>query len=345
MESKLREIYYAPEHYFRGKSAAKKLAELSGYSEDKCQEWLNKQIIYQIYYPKPRRIIRAKFDVSVPNSIHQADLLFLPHDTVKRKTYKYALTVIDVASRYKAAWPLTSKNSDEVASAFNKIYSVLEGRSNLKWPKAICVDAGREFMGDVTRLMTKHNVSVSRADAGNHRAQALVERFNRTLAEKLFTVQYAQEILKEARQEKDVRSREWVNNLQVVVKELNNTKTRLIKMTPEEAIKKDNVESVTVIDKNEQVIDLGPHEKVRYLLEPGEIEGDTRRRATDPIWSLEMYDIEDVTKSLSLEGLSAEHSSQPYLYKLRHFKKNRRFVKDELLIVPAQSELPPDNIL
>jgi hypothetical protein len=128
--------------------------------------------------------------VSVPNSIHQADLLFLPHDTVKRKTYKYALTVIDVASRYKAAWPLTSKNSDEVASAFNKIYLGLEGpsgtgstnqgSSNLKWPKAICVDAGREFMGDVTRLMTKHNVSVSRADAGNHRAQALVERFNRT---------------------------------------------------------------------------------------------------------------------------------------------------------------------
>lgn len=336
MESKLREIYYAPEHYFRGKSAAKKLAELSGYSEDKCQEWLNKQIIYQIYYPKPRRIIRAKFDVSVPNIIHQADLLFLPHDTVKRKTYKYALTVIDVASRYKAAWPLTSKNSDEVASALNKIYSGLPSR--LKWPKAICVDAGREFMGDVTRLMTKHNVSVSRADAGNHRAQALVERFNRTLAEKLFTVQYAQEILKEARQEKDVRSREWVNNLQVVVKELNNTKTRLIKMTPEEAIKKDNVESVTVIDKNEQVIDLGPHEKVRYLLEPGEIEGGTRRRATDPIWSLEMYDIEDVTKNLSIQG-----PSQPYLYKLRNIR--RRFVKDELLIVPAQSELPPDKIL
>lgn len=332
MESKLREIYYAPEHYFRGKSAAKKLAELSGYSEDKCQEWLNKQIIYQIYYPKPRRIIRAKFDVSVSNTIHQADLLFLPHDTVKRKTYKYALTVIDVASRYKAAWPLTSKNSDEVAGAFNKIYSS-SSPGGIKWPKAICVDAGREFMGDVTRLMTKHNVSVSRADAGNHRAQALVERFNRTLAEKLFTVQYAQEILKEARQEKDVRSREWVNNLQVVVKELNNTKTRLIKMTPEEAIKKDNVESVTVIDKNEQVIDLGPHEKVRYLLEPGEIEGDTRRRATDPIWSLQMYDIEDVTKS----------PSQPYLYKLRNIR--RRFVKDELLIVPAQSELPPDKIL
>lgn len=330
METKFRDIYYQPQHYWRGKTAVKKLAELFPEANKKqCQEWLNKQIIYQIYLPKPRRIVRAKFDVSEPNQIHQADLLFLPHD----KKYKYALTVIDVASRYKAAWPLTSKNSDEIANAFKKIYY-----GNLKWPQAICVDGGREFMGDVTKLMTRHNVSVSRAEPGQHRKQALVERFNRTLAEKLFTPQYAQEILKEARQEKDVRSREWVNNLKVVIDELNNTKTRLIKMTPNEAIKKDNVESVTVIDKNEQIINLAPNEKVRYLLEPGELENDTRRRATDPIWSLDSYDIEDIMKD----------PNRPYLYKLTGLNPGgpvRRFVKDELLIVPAQSELPPDEIL
>ena len=43
----------------------------------------------------------------------QADLLFLPHNPVgrgrNRKTYKYTLTVIDVASRFKEAELLTSK--------------------------------------------------------------------------------------------------------------------------------------------------------------------------------------------------------------------------------------------
>jgi len=74
--------------------------------------------------PPPKRIPRPKFDVPTPNKVHQADLLFLPHDKLPRgrKVFKYALTVVDVASRYKEAEPLTSKNSDEVALAFQKIY-------------------------------------------------------------------------------------------------------------------------------------------------------------------------------------------------------------------------------
>ena len=64
-------------------------------------------------FPGPHYIPRPKFDVSTPNSVHQADLLFLPHDKLPRgkKVYKYALTVVDVASRYKAAEALTSKES------------------------------------------------------------------------------------------------------------------------------------------------------------------------------------------------------------------------------------------
>ena len=33
---------------------------------------------------------------------------------MEKKVYKYTLTVVDVASRYKAAEPLTSKESDKV---------------------------------------------------------------------------------------------------------------------------------------------------------------------------------------------------------------------------------------
>ena len=34
-----------------------------------------------------------------PNDIHQSDLLSLPHDKFKKKAYKYALNIVDVASR------------------------------------------------------------------------------------------------------------------------------------------------------------------------------------------------------------------------------------------------------
>ena len=83
------------------------------------------------------------------------------------------MVVIDVASRYKDAEALTSKESQEVAKAFEKIYSRKIKRPSLNWPKRIIVDPGKEFMGSVTKLMERHKVKIQRSEAGNHRAQAI----------------------------------------------------------------------------------------------------------------------------------------------------------------------------
>ena len=90
----------------------------------------------------------------------------------RKKTYKYALTVVDVASRYKEAEPITSKDSREVAEAFNRIYKRV-----LKWPKLLQVDAGTEFMGVVTKTLKDHDTNIRRAEAEYHRGQSIVERF------------------------------------------------------------------------------------------------------------------------------------------------------------------------
>ena len=119
--------------------------------------------------------------IDKPNQIHQADLLFLPHDTVRLKTYRYAVVVIDIATKYKDAKPLTSKETNEVAKALSKIYS-----RKLTWPSTLMVDPGKEFMGRVIALMKNHNVTIQRSEAGNHRARAFVLRANRTLSEKIF---------------------------------------------------------------------------------------------------------------------------------------------------------------
>ena len=125
------------------------------------------------YLPAPKYIPRPNFDISIPNEVHQADLLFLPHDSLPRgrKTYKYALTVVDVASRYKEAEPLSTKQSAEVAKAFSNIYN----RPRLKWPKLLQVDPGHEFMGEVNKLMKAHNVKIRRGQKALHRSQAIVE--------------------------------------------------------------------------------------------------------------------------------------------------------------------------
>ena len=165
-----------------------------------------------------------------PNAVHQADLLFLPHDKLPRgkKIFKYALTVVDVASRFKAAEPLTSKDSSEVSKAFRKIY-----KGPLKWPKILQVDPGREFMGEVTKDMEKHGVRIRRGNVNVHRDQGIVERFNRSLSERLFSFQYSQEMNMKSGE----RTREWVSRLPEVVSALNSEKTRLTEKRPMDSIK------------------------------------------------------------------------------------------------------------
>jgi hypothetical protein len=79
--------------------------------------------------------------------------------------------------------------------ALGRIYK----RGPLTWPRLLQVDPGREFMRDVNQLLAQHNVLVRRGRVENHRDQGIVERFNRTLAERLFGAQYAQELLLAAR--------------------------------------------------------------------------------------------------------------------------------------------------
>ena len=124
MNNKLSKIYYSPQGYWKGLTAIKKLASAAKVTEQQAKDWLKKQAIWQIYLPAPRRIPRPKFDVAIPNEVHQADLLFLPHDKVGRRTYKYALTIVDVASCFKEAEPLTSKTAAEVADALSRIYKL-----------------------------------------------------------------------------------------------------------------------------------------------------------------------------------------------------------------------------
>jgi len=228
------------------------------------------------------------------------------------------LTVVYVASRYKEAKPLTSKNSDEVAQAFQKIYK----RGPLKWPEMLQVDSGREFMGAVRKEIDKcGHVDI-------HRNQAIVKRFNRTLAERLFGHQYDMEMqLPEGK-----RSTAWVKRLPEVVLPLNNEVTSLIGKKPAIAFKEKSVYARPLtpyswpVGKNEKI--LPSLVQVRYLYQPGELERGVKR-AMDPIWSLKVFGIERSFSKLD----------QPILYYLRDGPK-----REELLVVPPNTTLPPADV-
>ena len=101
------------------------------------------------------------------------------------------------------------------------------------------VDPGREFVGSVTKEMENHKPYIRCGRTEIHRDQAIVERFNRTLAERLFSHQYAVEMLLPEGQQ----STEWIKRLLDVVSALNNEETSLIGKKPAVAIKKKSVSS------------------------------------------------------------------------------------------------------
>ena len=111
-----------------------------------------------------------------------------------------------------------------------------------------------------------------------------------------------------------------------MVSALNDEKTRLIGMKPVDAIKqtliKQGFSRPTPKEYEEKLLDIGT--KVRYLYEPGELEGqiykgERRKRSTDPIWSVDVYRIKD----------RYVQKQQPTLYYLDSGPK-RSFVFEEL---------------
>ena len=104
---------------------------------------------------------------------------------------------------------------------------------------------------------------IQRGDPSLHRWQGIVERFNRMLADRLFSYQYHKEL-----EDPSKSNREWVSRLQNVVGALNNEKTRLIGMKPVDAIKQALVEQgfsqPTSKEYEKKPLDIGT--KVRYLL-------------------------------------------------------------------------------
>ena len=90
MAKKFERIYYSDDGYWRGKSAIQKLTKASGSIKEEAERWLLKQPMYQIHLPAPKYVPRPTASMSLfakPNDIHQGDLLSLPHDKFKKKTY------------------------------------------------------------------------------------------------------------------------------------------------------------------------------------------------------------------------------------------------------------------
>ena len=156
---------------------------------------------------------------------------------------------------------------------------------------------------------------------------AFVKALNKILTERLFKVQDAQEL-----NDPEKVSATWVKHLYGLVDELNDTETEMIGMKPKDVIKLDEVPLV----KREAY----PPEEVlpedglyRYLLRPSEEHDDQRHRAMNRVWSRASYRLKQVVES----------PGNQVMYYLKDGPE-RSFVSEELMLIPEDTELPPDYV-
>ena len=118
----------------------------------------------------------------------------------------------------------------------------------------------------------------------------------------------------------------WVKNLNKIVNKMNNTVSLMIGMKPKDVIKLDTVP----LDKTYPEETVLPNDGLyRYLYQPGEQQGDQKRRATDLIWSKNWLDqiVQDLGSRV--------------LYYLQD-RPDRAFVREELMHVSEDTQVPPN---
>jgi len=277
LEKALRPLY-TEELGFPGAAALHAQLPRGTGSLTRVRAWVARQKVGAYLQVQPPRIQYARFDETRPNRIHQSDVLFLPHDKVGKQTFKYCLALVDVASRYKVARPLKTKDAATVARELASIYD--DAMCPLVWPEQMMVDLGGEFMGATTKVLEKHGVRTRRADKGHHRSQAFAESFNKVLAQRLFRSMYHRGF------EDGSPSNAWVSKLQKVVASMN---SRMIGMKPADAVK---LERVPLVAKGKPAV---PPLSVGTLVHVATNEEaksvDESRRATDPWWTAKTHAI------------------------------------------------------
>lgn len=204
----------------------------------------------ELHAPIIKRFCRRKIITKGIDDTWEADLLILDKYSKYNNGFKYILNVIDQFSKFAWSKPLEKKTGKSVGEAFESI--ILKSR---RCPKNLHVDEGREFVNETFKsTIKKYNINMYHTQNKEIKA-AMVERFNRTLNQKLkihFEVQ------------KNFR---WYDILQILLNEYNTKDIhRTIGMTPSK-----------VNEKNALSILIRMNESKQNLIEPKFKQGDRVR--------------------------------------------------------------------
>ena len=245
---------------------------------------MSDELAEELHKPVSTKYQRRRVYVNGIDEIWAADLIDMRAFSKYNRGVKYLLAVIDIFSKYGWLMPLKDKTGKSVTKTLKKIFKERK-------PTKIWVDKGKEFWNkDVREIIDLYSTE-------NEEKSSVVERWNRTMKEKMFKYFTANSTMV------------YVNILTDLVKQYNNTRHSSTKMTPVEASKKKNENKVwknLYLGHNERTINgaqFSVGDKVRITKKKNTFE-----KGYTPRWTEEVFTI------------SAVQNTIPVTYKITDYK-------------------------
>lgn len=318
-DDEIRQLYLDPRQGLMGKDA---FARRHNIPIRRVEEVLSAVDPYNRNVPSQTRFPRRQVFVRKANHVWDCDLMIKNTEPWKSANdgFIYILCCVDQFSRFAHCRPIKRKTAVDVARAMQDIFI-----STQKRPYAIYSDRGGEFAGAFGQLLEDY--SIEHWFPNTTVKASIVERFNRTLNMRFTRLSDA------------LHTHKWVDHLQDVVYNYNNTVHRTIGMTPTEATKEEN---------REKVFNRLYTEKPMKISEPRKQVGDFVRIPDDSIdiftrghhtrWSIAVYEIVEIRRTVPITYALRDLGEPPA-------KLRRYFYEQELVKVSKPDKYDIEKVL
>lgn len=248
------------------------------------QKWLNNQETVQVNKRPHKPKLYQSFTSSGPGHGYQMDILI--YSTYEYKGWKYMFVLIDIYSRYAQVRAMKSRTMKTWMEAFEDCLKKNQQLLNKEeYPRFINSD--NEFAkSTMQEYCKKHNIQLRLSEPEEINKNAIVERFNRTLREKIHKYRFTSG---------DIN---WPSYLQQIVEGYNTTLHSTTKQTPYEVFTGQKA-SEQIIHISTPPLDVG--HAVRIIKKKKVFDkGDINRLSTQ-VYTIESkhgkkYGLEPVTK-------------------------------------------------
>ena len=309
----LTNLYYSPNTQYTSIKTLHDAVRNKGISYNEVRAFVQQQASSQLF--KRQKQIKHYFPITAKFKfeILQMDLVDISDIATTNDNFKYLLVAVDVFSRYAFVIPLKNKNAETVTEAVKYIVEKTE-------PQIINSDLGSEFINSSFRtLIAKHGTDINYVPVNEHKKLAIVDRFVRTLREKI-NMYLAQQ-----------NTTRYIDVLKQLVHNYNHAYHRGIKKIPADVknvdshiLKVDN-EKYNKAFMGETLFNVG--DKVRYITNKTSF-----RKGTLPKWSKSVHTIvsTDFHRYILENGLSKKYYELQKVEGVQQLDKPENLTREQL---------------